>query len=228
MKKIIVILLFILGFNLNSFGIVSIVEDNISVNKNIKSWIEIRDRHLVRQKYDYSCGSSALATILKYYFNEDVTEEEILNFILKKVFKNKNYKQVKLNKLHLYLTFEDLKNFAEYKGYKAVGLALPIESLKKLKVPAIVYIKIKNFEHFSVFKGMDDKYVYLGDPSLGNIKIRIDKFKSIFYTRKNSKYPGKILVILPKENQKVNQLFLKDKENLKIIFKVIKIKSFLP
>jgi len=227
MKKI-VLMLFFTGILFQSFSQVSIVEDNISVNKRLKSWIEIRDKHLVKQKYDYSCGSSALATILKYYFNEDVTEEEILNFILKNVFKNKNYKKDKRNKLNLYLTFEDLKRFAEYKGYKAVGLALPLESLKKLKVPAIVYIKIKQFEHFSVYKGMDDKYVYLGDPSLGNIKIRIEKFKSIFYTRENKKFPGKILVILPKENEKVNQLFMKDKENLKIIFKVIKIKSFIP
>jgi hypothetical protein len=228
MKKLTFFLTLLTGFYFSSFGIVSIVQDNISVNKNIKSWIEIRDNQLIKQKYDYSCGSSALSTILKYYYNEDITEEEVLNFILKNVFKNKNYKKVKRNKLNLYLTFEDLKNYAEYKGYQAVGLALPIESLKKLKVPAIVYIKIKSFEHFSVFKGIDDKYVYLGDPSLGNIKIRIEKFKSIFYTRKDAKYPGKVLVILPKKNQKINQMFFKNNENFKIIFKVIKIKAFSP
>ncbi len=228
MAYVFLFFLFIFGFSYSSYGTVSIVEDNISVNKNIQSWIEIRDKNLVRQKYDYSCGSSALATILKYYFYEDVSEKEILNFVLKQVFKNKNYKKEKINKLNLYLTFDDLKKFAEHKGYKVVGLALPIESLKKLRIPAIIYIKIKNFEHFTVFKGMDDEYVYLGDPSLGNIKIKIDRFKSIFYTRKNTEYPGKILVILPKENQKVNLLFLKNKENLKIIFKTIKIKSFLP
>ncbi len=228
MRKIITSLFFIAVVNFNSFGAINIVRDNISVNKDVKSWIEIRDDLLVKQKYDYSCGSSALATIFKYYFNENVSEEEILNFILKSVFKNKNYEQEKLNKLSLYLTFEDLKNFAEYKGYKAVGLALPLESLKKLKIPAIVYIKIRNFEHFAVFKGIDDKYVYLGDPSLGNVKIRIEKFKSIFYTRKDLKYPGKILVILPKNNQNINQLFLRNGEKLKFIFKIIQIKSFIP
>jgi len=64
MKNTAIFLLLILGFNLNSFGTISIVEDNISINKNIKSWIEIRDNYLVRQKYDYSCGSSANYTFI--------------------------------------------------------------------------------------------------------------------------------------------------------------------
>ena len=54
---------------------------------------------------------------------------------------------------------------------------------------------------------MDKHYVYLADPSFGNIKVKISKFKEMFYQRDDLKYPGKILAIVPISN--------KQKENIK-------------
>jgi predicted double-glycine peptidase len=45
---------------------------------DVKSWTEFRDENLVKQQYDYSCGAASLATVLKYFFNEEVTEKEII------------------------------------------------------------------------------------------------------------------------------------------------------
>ena len=36
------------------------------------------DQNAVRQRFDFSCGAAALATMLRYGFGENVTEREIL------------------------------------------------------------------------------------------------------------------------------------------------------
>ncbi len=44
----------------------------------LKSMKDLRDEKLVKQRFDYSCGAAALATILRYGFGDEVTEREIL------------------------------------------------------------------------------------------------------------------------------------------------------
>ena len=194
-------------------------QNQITAKIYIKSWIEIKNENLVRQEYDYSCGSSALATILKYFYNEDTDEEEILNWILKnKGIDNKD--KEKLDKEIFMLSFYDLIVFAEQKGYKVLGLSLPLESLKKIKIPPILFVKIRKSEHFTIYKGMDDRFVYLADPSFGNTKMRREKFREIFYTRDDVKYPGKLLVLIKKEN--MNEQFMNIPQQSNFTYNLIK------
>ncbi|RUM71161.1 MAG: peptidase C39, partial [Sulfurovum sp.] len=37
-------------------------------------------------------------------------------------------------------------------------------------------------------------------PSFGNTKVKLSKFKEMFYQRENLKYPGKVLAIFPPSN----------------------------
>src|SRR5262245_8213021 len=48
----------------------------------LRSFKALRDSHVVRQAYDYSCGAAALATLLTYGIEDTVTEQEILQFVL--------------------------------------------------------------------------------------------------------------------------------------------------
>ena len=43
----------------------------------VTTWRDIPFRGVIRQKYDYSCGSAALATLLRYHYNLDVDEARI-------------------------------------------------------------------------------------------------------------------------------------------------------
>src|SRR5689334_4817913 len=47
-----------------------------------RSWKELRDENVVLQRFDYSCGAGALATLMRYYYGDDVSEELILAGIL--------------------------------------------------------------------------------------------------------------------------------------------------
>ncbi len=203
-------------------GTVPIIKDGVAIKKSVKSWTEFRDEDVIKQKYDFSCGSSSLATILKYFFNEDIEEKEILEYLLKA---RGLEGEKKLTKEDIALSFKDLQEYADKRGYKAAGLAMPLESLKDLKVPAIVYLEIRQYEHFSVYKGMNDKFVYLADPSFGNMKMRIEKFKDEFYTRGDSTHPGKVLVLIPQSEEKkknINKDFMTTSGDSGLVYEVIK------
>lgn len=75
-----------------------------------------------------------------------------------------------------------------------------MQGLSKLKTPVIIYVNVRDMEHFSVYKGMDSYFVYLADPSFGNIKVSMGKFVEMFYKRKDLSYPGKVLALIPLDN----------------------------
>jgi len=184
-------------------GEIYIYNKDFVAKKTIKSWIEFKNENIVRQKYDYSCGSASLSTILKYYYNYNIEEKDILDYIFEARGLDSKDK-VKYKKGDLPLSFFDLSWYSQKKDFKTIGLALDLSSLSYLKAPVILFVKIRNNEHFTVYKSMDLNYVYLADPSFGNIKVSISKFKEMFYQRDDLTYPGKILAIVPPSNKTIN------------------------
>lgn len=186
---------------------ITITQQEFIVHKGVKSWIEFKNDKLTRQNYDYSCGSAALSTLLSHYYDANVTEEMILKGVLeaKGIIKDASVleNQEGNNGLSLY----DLSQYASTKGFKAVGIALGMEELKKLQIPVIVFVKIRKQEHFTVLKKMDERYVYLADPSFGNIRVSHAKFKEMFFTREEGERPGKILAVLAQGNAKGREEF---------------------
>jgi predicted double-glycine peptidase len=206
------------------FANVTLNQKEFTITKPIKSWIEFKNENLTRQDYDYSCGSASLSTILKYYYNLDISEKEILDTILESKGLNKEDKK-EFEDGDMTLSFFDLAKYTKDKGFKAIGLALDLESLKKLKAPVILFVKIRKSEHFTIYKNMDKNYVYLADPNFGNIKVRISKFQEMFYQREDLKYPGKILAIIPvSNNQKKNikQSFMNIQKSSNFVYDNIK------
>ena len=186
---------------------VSIVNEKFSVSKLVKSWLELKNENMVKQEYDYSCGSATLATILKYYYNLEVDEKTILDGVLESKGLSKEDKN-EFENSDMSLSFYDLATYANSLNFKAIGLSLDLDSLKKLQVPVILFVKVRKDEHFTAYKSMDENFVYLADPTFGNIKISIAKFEEMFYQREDLTHPGKILAIIPKsDNVKVNKNF---------------------
>ena len=201
---------------------VHVVNDYGDVSVPVKSWIEIKNENLSRQKHDYSCGSASLSTILRYYYDQNISEKEILDAVMKMKGLTKK-SSLEAYKKSNGLSFLDLSVFAFSKGFRALGLALDMEALRKLKIPVILYVKIRDNEHFTVLKGIDDVYAYLADPSFGNTKVKLSKFKEMFYQREDLKYPGKVLAIFPPSNYtQKNSEFLKLPSKTKLIENVIR------
>jgi predicted double-glycine peptidase len=135
---------------------------------------ELRDYQVVKQRLDYSCGAAALATLLRYYYGEDTSEQDILE---------------RLNRLLSDLTDEewahkrrigfsllDLKKVALEKGYRAAGFELPVDKLRLLAAPVLVYVHPFDYHHFAILRGIAGDRVYLADPSRGNLRMSLSRF----------------------------------------------------
>jgi predicted double-glycine peptidase len=146
-----------------------------SSSYRITSMRERRDAGVVRQRYDYSCGSAALATLLTFGLNDAVDEQYLLKALLLPM------QPEQLAALTAKgLSLEDLQRLAQMRGHKAQGFKLPAQQLSRLTRPVIVRIKPGGYPHFAVFKGVHDDRVYLADPSLGNVRMPLHRFLAMW------------------------------------------------
>jgi predicted double-glycine peptidase len=145
----------------------------LRLKKNVENIRQIRGKRVVRQSMDYSCGPAGVATILNYFLDSTISEQEIIDSMLK----NTNLKKVIERKGFSLL---DLKKFLQERGFKATGYKMDVEFLRTLQSPALVPIKFKNYRHFIVIKGIIKDRVFIADPTQGNTTMRLNKFMNIW------------------------------------------------
>ena len=140
-------------------------------SKNLKTWKDVLEHNLVKQQFDYSCGPAAMATLMTYYFEDEVTEREILLDIIQRLTESEfeNRKKEGLSML-------DMKKFAEHRGYQAVGIRLKASALPQLRGPVLVYLETADFKHFAILRGTREDRVFLADPARGNLRMSISHF----------------------------------------------------
>jgi predicted double-glycine peptidase len=136
----------------------------------VKSWWEIPFRTVVRQHYDFSCGSAAVATLLTYHY--DIPTNENTPFVAMW----QAGEQDAIRKTGFSML--DMKNYLESLGFQVAGFRLEAQQLSALNRPAIVLLDLKGYKHFVVIKGISDNEVLIGDPALGLRKMSMDDFSS--------------------------------------------------
>jgi len=139
------------------------------LRKEVVSLREARYRGMVPQRYDFSCGAASLATIMKFYYGLEVSEEEIV----KGMIELGDEEKIKKDGFSLL----DLKRYANKRGFVANGYRIKVEDLHKLKIPAIVLLNTRGYSHFVVLKGAKGGQVYVADPAAGNRGLRLGDFK---------------------------------------------------
>jgi uncharacterized protein len=144
---------------------------NFTVNK-VTSLKEARYRSTIHQKYDFSCGSAALATLLTYHYDYQVTEQEVFKSMYD------HGEQAKIRREGFSLL--DMKNFLESNGYHADGYKVSLDKLAMAGVPAIVLVNIKGYRHFVVVKGVTNKRVLVGDPGAGIRIMPREEFEKVW------------------------------------------------
>lgn len=139
----------------------------------IKPAIEDQFRGIVRQAYDYSCGSAALTTLLNGYVGTELSEQQIMNGLLKYGETDKIVERRSFSLL-------DMKRFVSAIGLDSGGYKGEFSDLVTQGQPAIVPISYAGFKHFVVYKGYKDGRVYVADPALGNISFDQIRFQEIW------------------------------------------------
>lgn len=161
-----------------------------------KSWKSIRDQNIIKQDLDFSCGAASIATLLNGYFKKNITEQQVLKII---------------DKGDLMASFDDMQRALKVLGFESKGYAVSFETLKTLKLPVIVYVRHRKSDHFSVISGINDNFIQLSDPSLGKVTLSKYQFLEMWNTRKDTIHTGKILVVIPKNEQQIQDSFFTKK-----------------
>ncbi|MEO8409262.1 MAG: C39 family peptidase, partial [Propionivibrio sp.] len=135
----------------------------------------IRDMHFLntlRQQYDFSCGSAALATLLTHHYSYPVSEQEVFREMYERGDQNKIRKEG--------FSLLDMKGYLDHHGFDADGFQAGIEQLRVANIPAIALIKENGYNHFVVIKGLRNGRVLVGDPAVGTRAVPNDKFESMW------------------------------------------------
>jgi len=130
------------------------------VYKLVSSWRSRKFANLVRQRTDFSCGAATLATVFNYAYGKNTSEQQILVNMLRiadpDVIRDRGFSLL------------DMKNYVLAVGMTGQGYEVEYDALKNLKVPGIALLDIKGYKHFVVVRKVNDDFVQIGDPALGN------------------------------------------------------------
>lgn len=137
---------------------------------------ELDKGHLVKQGYDFSCGSAALAILLNHYLGEDFTERQVIAGLMHYGDSSQIAKRQAFSLL-------DMKKFVTELGYVGEGYRAELDDLITLKTPCLLPISIMNYRHFVVFRGIYQGHVFLADPWKGDISFTIDDFYNQWYDK---------------------------------------------
>jgi uncharacterized protein len=137
----------------------------------VRNYIEIRNQNIVMQRRDYSCGAACLATLAKYYWGDNVTEDMVLVALDQILTPEEIQERIKNG-----LAMTDLRRAAVKLGYSAIVGKISFYKLQDAKVPVIVGIEPEGQKHFVVYRGFDGHWVYVADPIRGNIRIPVKEF----------------------------------------------------
>jgi uncharacterized protein len=151
----------------------------------VTSLKEARFATTLRQRYDFSCGSAALATLLTFHYGRPVSEQEVFAKMFQVGDRQKIGKQG--------FSLLDMKRYLSAHGYSADGFEQPIERLAQERLPAIVLLSERGYRHFVVVKGLGRGRVLVGDPAMGTRAMSLERFRSLWV--KESGADGILFVI---------------------------------
>lgn len=146
------------------------IDTNYTVN--VESYQDSNFRGIVRQNFDFSCGSAALATLLRYHYDWPVDE----SIVLDAMFAVGDQEKIRREGFSLL----DMKQYLSALGFAADGYKQSLDKLSRVGIPAIVLINSNGYLHFVVVKGVTSEKVLLGDPALGLRSLPREEFESMW------------------------------------------------
>ena len=145
---------------------------DVQLRVPVTSYQEGRFKSTIKQERDYSCGSAAVATLLTYHYEFPVSEHDVFMHMYEKG----DQQQIRRDGFSLL----DMKRYLEAEGFRADGFRLSLDELAQIGVPAITLINDNGYRHFVVIKGVERRYVLLGDPARGTRAMARNRFEKMW------------------------------------------------
>ena len=120
---------------------------------------ERKFEQVIRQQYDFSCGSAALATLLTFHYETQTDEQQAF----RAMYESGDKEKIAVAGFSLL----DMKRYLESIGFQSDGYQTDLDTLETAGIPAIALINYRGYRHFVVVKGINGDEVLIGDPALG-------------------------------------------------------------
>lgn len=147
-------------------------ETGFDARVQVMSWWEIPFRSIVRQQYDFSCGSAAVATLLTYHYGRRTSEPEPFAWM----WRNGDQDTIRRVGFSMF----EMRAYLAHLGYRAEGFRLTQDQLRNLNRPSIALINSDGFRHFVVIKGVRGDRVLLGDSVRGLNEYSLTDFGAMW------------------------------------------------
>jgi uncharacterized protein len=136
----------------------------------VRSLLEIRQSNLIPQVWDISCGAAALATLLTFHHDHELSERAVAEAMLGRT----DPLRVRVRGGFSLL---DLKRYVEEQGFVADGyVGVTLADLRSFG-PSIIPVVFEGYPHFVVFRGQQGSRVLLADPAFGNRTVYLEEFE---------------------------------------------------
>lgn len=74
----------------------------------------------------------------------------------------------------------DLSLAANQFGMNAAGYQLDLTTLQSSRIPVVVHLKKGDYQHFSVFLGVQSDFYILSDPAQGKVRFSKEQFSGLW------------------------------------------------
>jgi len=163
-------------------------------NVAMQSMTELRYQNVVRQQFDLSCGAAAMATLLKHFYDRDISEAEIIEEMIA-IGDTEEISKRGFSML-------ELKRFVESRGFVSEGFRIEdVGALTELKVPVITLIDSRGYKHFVVLKDIVGGKVIIADPAFGNSVKSLGEFEDVW---------NKVILVVLSKSLDGNAQFVED------------------
>lgn len=135
----------------------------------VKSWWEIPFRSVIRQRFDFSCGSASVATLLTHHYARPTLEREPFA----QMWKLGDRETISKVGFSMF----DMKTYLQSIGYRAEGFRITMDQLRQIRRPTIVLLDLNGYKHFVVVKGIRADRVLVGDSTLGLNEYSAEDFE---------------------------------------------------
>jgi predicted double-glycine peptidase len=137
------------------------------VRLSVRSMAALKFTGVVRQRYDFSCGSAALATLLQMYGDR---LDEATTF--RGMWSGGDREQIR----RLGFSLLDMQRYLKTRGIEANGYKVELDQIARTSLPGIALIAPRGYRHFVVIQGVADGRVLVADPSLGLRVQTVEQF----------------------------------------------------
>ena len=151
-------------------------------NVPVRSMQELKFTETVRQGFDFSCGSAALATLLTYHYDREMSEFQVF----KEMWNNGDHEKIQKDGFSML----DMKRFLEAEGLQADGFTVDPSKIGEIGVAGIVLMSELDSPHFVVVIGEQDGEILISDPARGIWNLPVEElgalWNGVFFVIRNA------------------------------------------